>query len=64
LTVIADPPLHRDADSYADAGGEPDAGAPTGPPRWVAVVGVCLAVLVLLAIVLLHLAGTLGPGAH
>ena len=48
-----------------DAERAPDAGRPTGVPRWVKILGV-VALLLLLVLVVLHLAGNSlgGPGSH
>jgi hypothetical protein len=35
-----------------------------GPPRWLTVLGVVVAVLVVLMFVVLHLTGAVGPGVH
>ncbi len=60
-----DLPPFPDADTGAGAHGMgPDRGSPTGPPRWVTVVLIAVAALVLLGFVLLHLSGGLGPGLH
>ncbi len=58
---MADPPPCLDTD---DAGVEPDPGSTTGTPRWMLVVGVIIAILLILGFVVLHLTGALGPGAH
>jgi hypothetical protein len=50
---------------YADGGGA-DGGPEREPgkPRWVTVLGILIAVIVIALFVYLHLAGILGPGAH
>jgi len=55
---MADPPR------YPDTGDGPDRGSATGTPRWVAVLGIIIAIALVLLFVVLHLTGTLGPGAH
>ena len=35
-----------------------------GPPRWVVVLGIAVAVGAVLLVFVLHLTGVLGPGAH
>jgi hypothetical protein len=58
---MADLPSHPDSDD-ADAGhGRGRAG---GTPRWVGVLGAIVAIVVILLVIVLHLAGVLGPGAH
>jgi hypothetical protein len=53
---------------YPDRGDEtdarPDRGPATGAPRWVSKVGIVVAVGLILLVVVLHLTGTIGPGAH
>jgi hypothetical membrane protein len=41
-----------------------DRGSATGTPRWVYALGIIIAILLVLLFVVLHLTGTLGPGAH
>jgi hypothetical protein len=41
-----------------------DRGSATSTPRWVPVLGIVLAVILVLLLVVLHLTGVLGPGAH
>ncbi|MBJ7594278.1 MAG: hypothetical protein JF886_05335 [Candidatus Dormibacteraeota bacterium] len=36
----------------------------TGRPRWVAVVGIGVAVGLVVLVVVLHLTGVIGPGSH
>jgi hypothetical protein len=47
-----------------DAGRGPDREATSGTPRWVVIVGIVIAVVLLGLIVFLHLSGAIGPGAH
>ena len=59
---MADPPR------YPDAGDDPGPGrghgSATGTPRWVSVLGIIIVMALVLLFVVLHLTGTLGPGAH
>ncbi|MGI8559424.1 MAG: hypothetical protein ACR2ND_14165 [Solirubrobacteraceae bacterium] len=41
-----------------------DRGSPTRTPRWMSVIGIVIAIVILLLIVVLHLSGILGPGLH
>jgi hypothetical protein len=41
-----------------------DRGAATGRSRWVPVLGIAIAVVLVVLVVVLHLTGTLGPGDH
>jgi hypothetical protein len=59
---MADPP--RYPDTGEDTGVGSDHGAPTGKPRWVSVLGISIAIGLVLLLVVLHLTGILGPGAH
>jgi hypothetical protein len=59
---MEDPPRHPDPEE--DAGRDPARGAATRTPRWVFVLGIVIAVALLGLVVLLHVSGTLGPGAH
>jgi hypothetical protein len=56
---MADPPPYPDT---GDDTGE--RGSATGTPRWVFVLGIIIAIALVLLFVVLHLTGTLGPGAH
>jgi hypothetical protein len=60
--MAADPP--RSPDAGDDARERPDQGHPTGPSRWVVVVIIGLAIVLLGLIVYLHLSGAIGPGVH
>ena len=55
---MADPP------PYPDTGVGPDGGSPTSTPRWVIALGIIIAIALVLLFVVLHLTGTLGPGAQ
>ena len=55
---MADPPSHP------DTGDGPDRGSATGTPRWVPVLGIVIAIVLVLLLVVLHLTGVLGPRAH
>jgi hypothetical protein len=59
---VADPPPYPDTGD--DTGVGPDRGSATGTPRWVFVLGIIIAIVLVLLLVVLHLTGTLGPGAH
>jgi hypothetical protein len=59
---VPDPPLYPDTGD--DTGVEHDRGSPTGTPRWVSVLGILIVIALILLFVVLHLTGTLGPGAH
>jgi hypothetical protein len=59
---MADPPSHPDTGD--DTGVGPDRGSPAGTQRWVPVLGIVIAVVLVLLLVVLHLTGVLGPGAH
>jgi hypothetical protein len=58
---MIDPPRHPGTDG--DGGPAPE-GPPGSPPRWKVVLGVTIAIALLVLIILLHLTGTIGPGAH
>jgi len=58
---MSDPPRHPGTDG--DGGPAPE-GSPGGTPRWMVVLGITMAIALVALIVLLHLTGTIGPGAH
>jgi hypothetical protein len=56
-----------DPHAFGDTGDDPGVrlgGSGPGRPRWVAVLGIAIAVGLVLAFFVLHLTGVLGPGAH
>ena len=57
---MADPPPYPD-DTGDESG---DGGSVRSRPRWVTVLGIIIAIALILLFVVLHLTGTLGPGAH
>lgn len=59
---MADLPSHPDTDNTA--GREPGRGPTTGTPRWVTVLGIIVAIVVVVLLAALHLTGVLGPGGH
>ena len=59
---MADLPSHPDTDN--NAGREPGRGPTTGMPRWVTVVGIIIAIVVVVLLAALHVTGVIGPGAH
>jgi hypothetical protein len=65
---MADPAPYRNGDTSDDTGAAAGRAGTPGPPRWVMVFGIILAVLVLLFVVVLLLGGgplgSHGPGRH
>jgi len=51
-------------ESGDNAGRGSDRNATSGTPRWLVIVGIAIAVVLLGLIVFLHLSGAIGPGAH
>ena len=58
------PDPHTFGDTRDDPGVGPGRGSDPGRPRWVAVLGIVIAVGLVLLVFVLHLTGVLGPGAH
>ncbi len=67
---MADPPHMPDphpyphTDSDGDTGVRLDRESTTSTPRWMTALGIIIAILLVLAFVVLHLTGALGPGLH
>jgi hypothetical protein len=59
---MADP--HPDPDSGDNTGVGLSRGSATRTPRWVPVLGIVITIGLVLLLVVLHLTGVLGPGAH
>lgn len=58
---MTDPPRHPGTEEHRAPDPE---GSTDGASRWRVVLGVTIAIAVLALIILLHLTGTIGPGAH
>lgn len=56
---MADPPPYPDTGD--DSGNR---GSARSMPRWSTVLGIIIAIALILLFVVLHLTGTIGPGAH
>ena len=59
LPAMSQPPLDRDVEERFRAEGEP--GPPSDLARWI---GIAAVVILIVAFVLLHLTGAVGPSAH
>jgi hypothetical protein len=59
---MADPP--PDPDRGNNTGVGPSRGSATSTLRWVPMLGIVVAIGLVLLLVVLHLTGVLGPGAH
>jgi hypothetical protein len=60
---VAHPPPYPDSGDDADV--NPYRRANTGgTPRWLSALGIGLVVALVVLVVVLHLTGTIGPGAH
>jgi hypothetical protein len=59
---MADSP--RDPHAGDDTRVGPGRGSAAGTPHWVPVLGIVIAIVLVLLLVVLHLTGVLGPGAH
>ena len=51
-------------ESDPNSAGDPSPGPKRLTPRWVTVVGILVAAVLVLLFVVLHVTGVLGPGAH
>lgn len=60
-TEMTEPPRHPGTDG--NGGPDPER-SPGGASRWMVVLGVTIAIALFAMIVLLHVTGTIGPGAH
>ena len=59
---MAHPPRYPKTDADADV---PPSHRPAGvTPRWVSVLGIIIVIGLVLLIIVLHLSGSVGPGAH
>lgn len=61
-TQMADLPSHPDSGNDADGRPAPEPASRT--PRWVTVVGIIIAIVVVGLVAALHLTGVIGPGGH
>jgi hypothetical protein len=59
---MADPP--HDLENEEDTGVAPDRGAATRTARWIVALGITVAIALVALVILLHLTGAVGPGAH
>jgi hypothetical protein len=59
---VAHPPPYPDKGD--DTGGRPEPGTTTGTSRWVSVLVIVMVIGLIALIVVLHLTGSVGPGAH
>jgi hypothetical protein len=59
---MAHPPPYPETGDETDA--PPGHGLTAGTPRWVVVVGIAVAIGLVVLVVVLHLTGSIGPGAH
>lgn len=59
---MPDMPSHPDTGSEARSG--PSLASGSGRSRWKMIVGIAAVIIGLVAIVVLHLTGVLGPGEH
>ncbi len=59
---MADPPRHPETEEETGLG--PDRRAAARKRSWVVVLGIIVAIALVGAMVILHLTGVLGPGAH
>lgn len=53
-----------DTGADGDTGARHKRGSTTGTPRWVTVLGIVIAVLLIVGFVVMHLTGALGSGLH